>query len=317
VMKPDDSSLEPNERRAVEKVAQRLLNRAEVWDRFPTPIDEILEAAQLTVAPRSAFDPRSIMEFVRGKTEKVTETIKAAVNKVLGIYDAEAQIIHINSNVAITKQRFLKLHETGHHEIPTHRKVFRFFQDCEKTLSPDVADLFEREANNFARFALFQGDRYATIAADYALEVKSPMALAKKFGASIYASAREFARTNHRACMVVVLNPIEICENHGFRAPVRRVECSPSFFQQFGQLRDITITPDHWLGGVLPLGRKMSGPTLVIVADRAGVIHECVGEAFDTTHNIIVLLYPVKALTKSTIVLPPNFTQSNSALVAT
>ena len=316
MMKPDDGSLEPSERRAVEKAAQQLLNRAEVWDRFPTPIDDILEAAQLRVAPRSAFDPRRIMEFVRGKTEKAAKTLKSAISKVLGIYDAEEQIIHIDSTVAITKQGFLKLHETGHHEIPKHRKLFRIFQDCEKTLCPDIADLFEREANNFARFALFQGDRYATMAADYALQIKSPMALAKKFGASIYASAREFARTNHRACMVVVLNPIEFCEEDGFRAPVRRVECSSSFLQQFGQLQDIIITPDHWLGDVLPLGRKMSGPTSVVIADRAGVAHECIGEAFDTTHNVIILLYPVKALTKATIILPSGFCVSEVVTLA-
>ena len=47
--------------------------------------------------------------------------------------------------------------------------LFRLFQDCEKTLDPGIADLFEREANNFARFALFQGDRYAGMAADHKL----------------------------------------------------------------------------------------------------------------------------------------------------
>jgi hypothetical protein len=64
------------------------------------------------------------------------------------------------------------------------------FQECEKTLAPEIADQFEREANNFARFALFQGDAYARCAADCALEIKTPMKLAKKCGASIYASAR-------------------------------------------------------------------------------------------------------------------------------
>ena len=87
--------------------------------------------------------------------------------------------------------------------------MFRFFQDCDKTLSPEIADQFEREANNFARFALFKGDTYAAYAADCAFEIKTPMKLAKKFGASLYASAREFARTNHRACVVYVLEPLE------------------------------------------------------------------------------------------------------------
>jgi hypothetical protein len=84
--------------------------------------------------------------------------------------------------------------------------VFRFFEDCDKTLDPEIADQFEREANNFVRFALFQGDTYARLAANCAFEIRTPMKLAKKFGASVYASAREFARTHHRACV----EPIEL-----------------------------------------------------------------------------------------------------------
>jgi Zn-dependent peptidase ImmA (M78 family) len=72
---------------------------------------------------------------------------------MFSLYDAEESLIHIDHTVNESKQNFLKLHEAGHHEIPTHKKAFRFFQDCEKTLSPEAADLFEREANNFARFA--------------------------------------------------------------------------------------------------------------------------------------------------------------------
>ena len=35
---------------------------------------------------------------------------------------------------------------------------FASFKECEKTLEPEITDLFEREANNFARFVFFQGD---------------------------------------------------------------------------------------------------------------------------------------------------------------
>ena len=55
--KPDDSSLTPDQLRAVEKRARQLLDRASVWQRFPTPIDDILAAAKLQVAPVSIFDP--------------------------------------------------------------------------------------------------------------------------------------------------------------------------------------------------------------------------------------------------------------------
>jgi len=309
VTKPDDSNLDPHELRAVEERARKLLDRASAWDRFPTPIEDILAAARLQVAPTSIFDPARIVAFIKNITVEAAYRVKSAISKVLGLYDSEEHVIHIDDKVIESKQNFLKLHETGHHEIPAHRKVFRLFQDCEKTLAPETADLFEREANNFARFALFQGDTYAKCAADSAFEIKTPMKLAGKFGASIYASAREFARTSCRACVVYVLEPIEFIEGGGARAAVRRIEPSPSFIEQFGRPNETTITLDHVLGPVLPIGRRMTRPRSLSLTDRNGAKHECVAEAFDTTWNVLILLYPVRALTASSIILPPGFTR--------
>jgi hypothetical protein len=228
---------------------------------------------------------------------------------LFGLYDSADSLIHIDDSAIKSKSKktFLTLHETAHHDLPVHRRTFRFFQDCDHNLDPEIADQFEREANNFARCVLFKGDTYAKIAADYKFDIKTPITLAKKFGASNYASAREFARTNHRACVVYILEPIEYVAGHGARAAVRRIVPSPSFAAQFGKPTDAIITPDHHLGRILPVGRKMTRPTTLSITDIDGTPHECVAEAFDTTHNVIILLYPVKALGKTTIILPPGF----------
>lgn len=310
--KPDDSSLDPYQLRAVESRARNLLDSASAWDRFPTPTEDILEAAKLTVATYSAFDPRQILAYIQQKGAAAADRIKSAISKVFGICDSHDHIIHVDGTVGKSKQNFLKLHETAHHELPTHRKLFSIFQDCEKTLDPEVSELFEREANNFARFALFQGDTYARLAVDCSFEIKTPIKLASKFGASIYASSREFARTNARACAVYVLEKPEFLDGLGFRAAVRRIELSPTFMRQFGHPGDIAITTDHPLGRVVPIGRKMSRPTGVVHTDRNGIRHECVAEAFDTTHNVIILLYPVQALTKTTIILPEALKRSET-----
>jgi len=314
--KPDDSSLDPDQLRAVEERARALLDRASAWERFPTPVADILSAAKLKVAPHSAFDPAVIMAFLRTKAAQAAQVavnVKTAIAKMFGIYDGGDNVIHIDGTVGETKQTFVKLHETGHHELPVHRKLFRIFQDCEKNLAPEVADQFEREANNFARFALFQGDTFAKMAADCACEIKTPMRLAKKFGASIYAASREFARSHYKACVVYVLEPIEVCEKSGAEATVRRIEPSPSFRAQFGCPSDTVITLDHKLGELLPVGRRMTRPREVTVVDRNGVMHECVAEAFDTTFNVIILLFPVKALTATTIIVPPGYGQDVGA----
>jgi len=302
VAKADDSSLDPEQLHAVQLAARRALDRAAGWGIHPTPISAILEAANLKIAPASAFDPVRIMEYLLGKAEQAATALKSAISKVFGIYDAGENVIHIDPSVRESKQNFLKLHEAGHHELPTHRKLFRIFQDCEKNLEPEIADLFEREANNFARFVLFQGDGYGSMAADYKMGIKTPMKLAATFGASVYASCREFARTHRRACVVYILEPITYCEQTGARAQVRRIEPSPSFEQRFGRPAEQVITLNHSLGRVLPVGRRMTRPTTISITDRNGQAHECVAEAFDTTFNVLILVYPVKALTSRTVI---------------
>jgi len=306
-MKPDDSSLHSFELAAVERQAQDLLSRASAWGRFPTPVEDILSAAKLRVAPKGMFDAAAFLAFVKRKTIQAAQTLKSALSKVLGLYDANEQIIHIDDSVGVSKQTFLKLHETGHHELPTHRKIFRLFQDCEQTLAPTIADQFEREANNFARYALFQGAAYKEMAADMPMAVKTPITLSKKFGASVYASAREFARTNHRACLVYILEPIHLVPGVLAYADVRRIEASPSFAQQFGIPTAERINVLHALGALLPIGRKMTRPTQLVYSDRNGVAHECLGEAFDTTHNVLLLIYPTRALNGSLIALPERY----------
>ncbi len=301
-MKPDDSSLAPQDLQLIEARAHELLDEAGAWDRFPIPIDDILAAANVSVASHSLFDPAAIIAYLKGKVAATADTMKSAISKVLGLYDAGENLIHIDETVIQSKQNFLKLHETGHHHIPTHKKLFRFFQDCEKTLAPEIADQFEREANNFARFALFKGDTYRIHPADCVFEIRTPIKLAKKFGASVYASVREFARTNPRACIVYVLEPAQFVPGDGVRAEVRRVEASPSFRQMFGVPTDTAITSHHHLGPILPIGRKMTRPTTLAITDRNGAAHDCIAEAFDTTYNILILLYPVKALTTSVLI---------------
>lgn len=270
MVKADDSRLDSYQLRIVQEAARRALDRASACGVLPTPVADILEAAKLKIAPKSAFDPSRIMDYLIGKAEQTAAVLKSAISKVFGIYDADEQLIHIDHTVRQSKQNFLKLHEAGHHELPTHRKIYRIFQDCEKTLDPETADMFEREANNFARFVLFQGDGYRDMAADHALEIRAPIKLASKFGASVYASCREYVRTHHRACAVYVLEPIAFCERTGAKADVRRIEVSPVFAKLFGRPADTVITLDHSLGRVLPIGRKMTRPTTISISDRNG-----------------------------------------------
>lgn len=92
MVKADDSSLDPQDLRAVHAAARRALDRASAWDVYPTPTALILEAASLKIAPKSAFDPRRITEYLIGKAESAAAVLKSAIAKVFGIYDAGATL---------------------------------------------------------------------------------------------------------------------------------------------------------------------------------------------------------------------------------
>lgn len=289
---PDDSSLGLADLRTVEARARHLLDRADAWDRFPVPIDELLAAANVRVATIGAFDPAALVAYIRGRTAEVALHIKSAISKVLGIYDVGASVIHVDESVVQPKQTFLKLHETAHHDLPVHRRSFGLFQDCDQTLAPEVADQFEREANNYARFVLFKGSTFADRAVDYPLAIRTPIRLAKEFGASVYAGLREYVRTNRLPCMAVILNSLEAASDGHMAASIRRVEASPAWLSRFGlPTSNHPISPRHLLWPAVPVGRKMTSPTPLSLPDKNGDPQVCLAEALDTTYNILILVY--------------------------
>lgn len=295
-MRPDDSSLSSSELLKVETIAKNLLHRSDAWGTVPLPLEDILAAAKLKVAPYSIFDPRSIKAYVAAKGNQVAKTIKSALGKIFGILDASEEIIHIDDSLTPGKQLFLTLHETGHFELPHQRKLFRFFEDSEQELEPSIADQFEREANNFARFVMFNGEAFKQRAADMPLAFASIKKLQSQFKTSMYASIREYARTHHQVCFVAALEPAEVRHALGLCAPVRRVEVSSSYEQMFGRPQTTLITPGHALWPLVPLGgRRVTRPTTFILTDLNGDQHEFIGEALDTTFNILLFACPKKA----------------------
>jgi hypothetical protein len=215
--------------------------------------------------------------------------------------------VHIDETaVKKEKQNFLKLHETGHKEIPHQRGLFKWIQDCSKTLAPETADLFDREANNFATIVLFQDDRFVAMTADSAFGIKVPLSAGRKFGASAYASIREYVRRHRKACAVVVLERPELCNIHGITAVVRRVDRSPEFTRRFGDLKlPDRITATSPLANFIPgPGKRMSSPGVLPLSDRNNDRHEFVGEGFSTPFNVFILIHAHATLGKVSILMP-------------
>lgn len=304
--RPDDSYLDPQQLAAVRRHADLLLREASAVGVFPTPIEDLMAAAKLTIIPDEILNENFLQQFMKRAKVGVVSSIKSALSKVLGLFDAEERLVLIDRDTPPPKVAFLKLHEAGHGSIPHQSKVFRFIHDCEKTLDADITDLFEREANVFASEVLFQGEVFAEEAHGQSFGIMVPISLASKFGASNYATVRRYVTTSPYACCVVVLEPTQDTYR-GFTAEVRRVVTNDSFAKLFeGNQLNQTVSVFHLLAPLVPrFGKqKMVAPREIVLVGRSGEMRVCLAESFKTTHNTFILIRDGGKQPKKSILVP-------------
>jgi hypothetical protein len=229
--------------------------------------------------------------------------LRSALSKVFGLLHAKGGEIFIDRSLHAVKQTFVRLHEIAHAYLPWQRPMYAVVEDCAQSIDPDVADLFDREANVFASEVLFQLDAFVTEANDHDFGIFVPVKLGKKYGASVYASVRQYVSKNHRTCAVLVLEPPQLVPGDGFRADLRRPIYSPSFQEQFSGLEwPEQFTPDDPIGAMIPIGkRRASAKRHLELVDNNGERHECVAEAFTQTYQVFILIHVERALTARTI----------------
>ena len=300
--RPDDCFVAPSEFRAIQKQAKKALEAADAIGRFPTPIDDVMEAARVIVADEAVLDD----SFLRRVRRKARSALRRALSKVIGLLDAVARIVYIDQTILVVKQTFLKLHEVAHAVLPWQRDIYCAIEDCEKTLDPDISEAFDREASVFASEVLFQLDGFTKQVADLPFEIGVPLKYSRKYGASVYATIRRYVSTHHSSCAVLVIDPPIPKEGNGFIAPLRRVVPSESFVMSFGKALQWPdqFTPDDQIGAMLPIGRKMSRPRGISLRDCNGNLHECVAEAFATKYHVFVLVHSVKTLNRMIVIMP-------------
>ncbi len=301
-MKQDDSALTAQQLANVQRHADRLLREASAYGRFPTPVDDLLAAAKLTVVDDVLLDEGLLRRFLRKATAAGMATLKSALSKVIGLFEPSDRLVLIDKDLPRARRPFVKLHEARHGSLPHQSRMYALIHDCAQTLDPDTTDLFEREANVFASEVMFQRDAFGPQAHDQAFGIKVPMGLAKKFGASNYATFRRYVGTNPRACCLIVLEPVQAF-GFQFSVDVRRIIASQSFnaiydARTFGSSIDQT----HALAAAVPIGKRMIYPRQVVLTDRNGDRRECTVEAFDTTHQILVLVLDTKPYVRSVFV---------------
>lgn len=295
--KTDDSSLTPAQLQHIRRHARRVLEETGAWGNCPTDVTAVLEAARVVEVPDDVLGDLGFLARMR---RKAGVALKAALSKVRGLFDAKDGFVFIDRTMHVVKQTFVRLHEAGHAYLPWQRPMYAVVQDCEQTLDPEIADLFEREANVFASEVLFQLDTFAQEAEQHDFNILTPVRLSRKYGASLYASIRQYVAKNRRTCVVLVLNPPVLVPGTGYEASLRRVVPSPSFKENFRDLRwPDRYTPDDRIGAFIPLhGRRASRPRQLDLADANGQRHECVAEAFTQGSQVFILIHVQHALTR-------------------
>jgi hypothetical protein len=307
MIKKDDCTLQLSDYEKVRREAKRILIKASAFGRFPTPIADILSIAKMQVVDENILDESFLTKIRR----KAGNALKRAISKTLGLLDVKSHFIFIDKTVLAVKQTFIKIHETAHFLMSWQRDLFLIVEDCEKSISPEIEDYFEREANNFTVEVLFQLDTFTKEADDYDFGIKVPIKLSKKYGASVYSSIRRYVSKNNRACAVLILDPPQLTEGYGFYVCLRRVITSDSFIEQFGEISwPEKFTPDDEIGMMVPFGgRRMSKPREIGIINQNGDLCDCIAEAFTNTYQVFILICSYKTITRK-IILPNLSTHS-------
>lgn len=186
----------------------RLLHLADAGERLPTPVDDIIAAAGLTKTDEILVSESMIRRAPTG----MRKLLRSAGRKITGVLDRRERVIQVADISTIGRKRFVACHEVAHDIFPWQSEL-AVLGDNSQTLSRQVTDLFEREANQGSAEILFQQDLLQRIARDYPIAVSTPVELANLFGASIHATFRRWAEEVDAPVCVLVLDT-EITDGH-------------------------------------------------------------------------------------------------------
>lgn len=294
-MRPDDATLDAPGERQVRKYADLLLKKGSAYGRFPTPVGDLVEAADLEIARENALDKVFLGGLYRSLPNALKlapDRLKQALGKVMGLLDRRDRTVHIDKDLHPKKVVFLSIHEVGHDFLPWQRKTFDVLEDSDSELDPETRDRFEREANCFSSDVLFQLDAFTKEAADCAFGLNTPLKLAPRYGASFYATARRYVVTSDRPCALLVFNPPSGGPLGG-GLTLRRSAASRAYTRRFGPVQAPAVCgPGSFFFEHRP-ARKFTPPTPFTLRDLNHETVPALAEAFDSTYEVFYLVYPL------------------------
>lgn len=277
------SELDELTRRQILAVAEKALRAAGVVGVVPTPLDAVTQAVGL--AP--IVDIGELPPDIAAKKPK-------AWRRILGAIVYRERLAFVDLSQSKPRARLTHGHEIGHRILPWHEGAFRL--DSHEHLLGMTRERLELEAYLAGGHLLFQGSRFTDHALGYQVSIKTPIALAGDYVASMHATIRYYVM--HLPDPVAVLIAGRYLP--ATSVPVWESIESPSFLVQFGRLAErmphgrLQIAGGH----AEPLGdianAAMTGIEVaakgITISDLRGERRHFVAEAFFNQHNLFVMV---------------------------
>ena len=293
----------PNERE-IENQTRELLKRAETKGRFPTPVNDIVEATGLK-QPKESFLSASV---IADAPPHLRRAMHRLTGKVRAMLDRKEREIHVDP--AIQNQgraNFLTLHEVSHDIYPWQRKLG--YADDDASFAPSIKVLFEMEANLGASNLLFQHDHFQDLARQYAIGHAAILELSRLVGASGHATFRRFVKVSDAVVAGVVLDMSPSCRTPlGYRR--HEVLVSEKWREQFGERtwpRTLLTQPYTFIG--MAEDARTSGEVVTSGCVLPDLRHESVSlnvELYSNQHNLFALIWKPRreTLRRRRIIVP-------------
>lgn len=213
----------------VVRASQRLLKLAEIGDRLPTPVEDLIAAAGLHRGSDDLFADDTIEEAPR----HLRDAIRSLRGKVHAALDRKRRAVYVDPNINHEGRRaFRALHEVGHDILPSQNAPAH--GDDAYTLSWLTKVQWERDANQVAAELLFQRERFTGMAGEYETGLGAMVKLTQNFGGSLQAGHRRYVEFHREAVAGVVL---DVSPRPTGPEAYRRYEavCSPAWEARFGR----------------------------------------------------------------------------------
>lgn len=282
----------------IQKVVYDILKQSKSFDVFPTPVDQIVQYAELSI--NRGLSLHDIPEHYFSKS---IDKISNILSKVFGVLDTRKKTIYLNPDLNDGKKAFVNLHEVGHYTLPWQRDILQYVDD-EYTLDPETQESFEAEANFFASAALFQMDRFEHEASKLPLCLTSIKYLKHRFGGSMQATMRRYVETSTKKVALLVLH---LPENGVLGLSVRNWFTSKKFASAFPGIKipeklsfgspvmESYINRKRWIDNPIPIQFDCQDETV-----------EFEYRYFNNCRNLFILITPPgeKIHSNTTIIVP-------------